>query len=157
MSRIELASLGVQRVQFAALPYRVKPNGKLEFLLVTSRETHRWVVPKGWPMKQRSPSDTAKREALEEAGVRGRISSKPIGQFSYAKRLSGDEALPCVVDVFSLRVKDERADWPEKPQRKRQWFTRQQAARRVQEPELRALLKAFEPPSRHKRAASRSK
>jgi ADP-ribose pyrophosphatase YjhB (NUDIX family) len=38
-------------------------------LLVTSRETGRWIIPKGGPIKGFKPAKTAAREAYEDAGA----------------------------------------------------------------------------------------
>ena len=56
-------------------------------MLVTSRGTGRWIIPKGWPMKRKAPHAAAAREALEEAGVVGEVQSSPLGSYSYEKRL----------------------------------------------------------------------
>ncbi len=73
------------RVQYAALPYRITKPGVLEFMLITSRGTGRWIIPKGWPMKGRKPPKAAAREAFEEAGLRGEIGGKAVGSFTYEK------------------------------------------------------------------------
>jgi 8-oxo-dGTP pyrophosphatase MutT (NUDIX family) len=91
------------RVQCGALPYRFTSDAALEILLVTTRQTRRWIIPKGWPIKGLRPAKSAAREAFEEAGVRGKISAKPLGLFSYEKSL--DEAgvqATCEVRVFPL-------------------------------------------------------
>src|SRR3954470_23354950 len=75
------------QIQYAALPYRRRADGAMEILLVTSRETKRWVIPKGWPIKGRRPHVAAAREALEEAGLVGRVDKEPIGTYRYNKRL----------------------------------------------------------------------
>ena len=134
-------------LQYAALPYRLR-DGEVEILLVTSRETRRWTLPKGWPMKRRTAHDAAAREALEEAGVSGRVSAEPVGVYRYLKRLRQGLALPCTVEVFPLLVLQQRDRWPEAAQRSREWFSRKEAATLVQEPELQLLLAAFEPPRR---------
>jgi 8-oxo-dGTP pyrophosphatase MutT (NUDIX family) len=132
-------------VQYAALPYR--RVGGLKVLLLTSRDTGRWVLPKGWPMKGKKPRFAAKREALEEAGVVGRIARHAIGQFHYPKRLASGVVVTCEVHVFPLRVERQRKRWPEQKQRSQRWFTPQEAAEAVQEPELVELLSGFIPPS----------
>ena len=76
------------RAQFAALPWRLGAEGAVEVLLITSRETRRWVIPKGWPIKGRSSAKSAAREAFEEAGVVGKIGKAPIGVFAYDKALT---------------------------------------------------------------------
>ena len=132
------------RVQYAALPYRQRGDGSLEVMLVTSRETRRWVIPKGWPMKGRKPHASAAREALEEAGLVGRVGKTPIGTYHYDKRLKGGDAVPCSVDVFPLEVKSQRKRWPEQKERSVRWFAPGEAAEAVQESELRDIIRNFE-------------
>src|SRR5258708_34598572 len=108
-------------IQYAALPYR-KHSGGLDVLLITSRNTGRWIIPKGWPIAGLSPSQTAAREALEEAGVTGPISSERIGTYHYDKRLADDTSRHCDVEVFALEVADQRDSWPEQHQRRREWL-----------------------------------
>jgi 8-oxo-dGTP pyrophosphatase MutT (NUDIX family) len=129
------------RKQIAALPWR-RHKGQLEVLLITSRETKRWVIPKGWPMDHLMDFNAAKQEAFEEAGVTGRVRRKAVGRYDYDKR---DElvSLPCRVDVYALEVEKELARWPERKERKREWFKPHEAALRVQETELKHLLLAF--------------
>lgn len=129
--------------QFAALPWRLSEGGTREVMLLTSRETRRWVIPKGWPMKGRKPFEVASQEAYEEAGLVGTIVSKrPIGQFHYAKRLPGGELL-CQVKVFLLRVERQLDDWPEKAQRQTRWFDATEAAELVEEGGLAAIIESF--------------
>lgn len=141
-----------ERVQYAALPFR--RERRLEILLLTSRETGRWVLPKGWPMKGKDGRAAAKREALEEAGVAGRIARAPLGAFHYPKRLGNGEVVTCEVYVFPLEVRRQRKNWPEQQQRTQRWFTPEEAAEAVQEPELAALLSRFDPPSTKKAPAT---
>jgi 8-oxo-dGTP pyrophosphatase MutT (NUDIX family) len=129
------------RSQYAALPWRLGDG--VEVLLVTSRETRRWVIPKGWPMKGRKPHIAAAVEALEEAGLLGKINKKKLGSFHYRKRLQNGAAVSCRVDVFPLRVVRQRKNWPEKHQRATQWFPFADAAERVEEQELKELILVF--------------
>jgi 8-oxo-dGTP pyrophosphatase MutT (NUDIX family) len=129
------------RLQYAALPYRLE--GRLEIMLITSRETRRWVVPKGWPMKGRRPRGTAAREALEEAGITGDIEKQAFGSYAYIKRGLGGQRWPCEVKVFPLLVRKERENWRERDQRTRHWFDYRDAAEAVIEPGLRDLILAF--------------
>jgi 8-oxo-dGTP pyrophosphatase MutT (NUDIX family) len=129
------------RQQFGALPFR--RTDIVEIMLITSRETRRWVVPKGWPMKGKSPHGTAAREALQEAGIRGQISKSSIGSYLYIKRGLGGKRWPCTVHLFPLEVRQERENWREKDERVRQWFSYIEAAAAVEEPDLRALILAF--------------
>lgn len=130
------------RRQFAALPWRGE-GARLEIMLITSRDTGRWVVPKGWPMRKKSAGEAAAQEAFEEAGVEGVTATKPLGAFRYDKRLKNDRVQPCVVDLYPLRVERELDAWPEAGQRERRWMTPAEAAGSVDEPELSALIEAF--------------
>ncbi len=131
------------RAQFAALPWRISEEEGLEILLATSRETKRWVIPKGWPMKGRKPHIVAAIEAMQEAGLHGKIEKNRLGDYDYEKRLKGDASVACRVEVFALRVLRQRKKWPEKKQRATQWFPYDVAAEQVDEPQLRALILAF--------------
>jgi 8-oxo-dGTP pyrophosphatase MutT (NUDIX family) len=127
------------RNQVAALPFRVH-QGAPEVMLITSRETGRWVVPKGWPQKGRAPHAVAAREAYEEAGLVGNIGKHRIGTYRYAKRLSLQSTVVCKVSVFPLHVEQELEEFPEKLVRRRCWLTPREAADRVQERGLSKLL-----------------
>ena len=130
--------------QVAALPYRTDDPAKdqVSILLVTSRDTGRWVLPKGNLMFGIAPHRAAAREAEEEAGVRGTIARKPLGRFPYRKWRSAQCFELAKVDVFALKVSKELDSWKEQGQRERRWFTRDEAADLVNEPELRALIRA---------------
>ena len=124
--------------QVAALPYRKHGKG-VDVLLITSRETKRWVIPKGWPMKGKKDWDAAATEAFEEAGIEGTIGRKSIGTYHYVKRkLSGD--LDCTVIVYPLEVKNELKIWPEKAERKRRLFSAEAAAAVVTDDGLDAII-----------------
>ena len=131
--------------QYAALPWRRSPSGQIEILLVTSRGTGRWVIPKGWPIKGKAADASAEQEAWEEAGVLGRIAPEPVGVYGYAKGLSAGRTLDVKVDVFPLEVTSEQAEWPEKSQRERSWVRACEAAELVDEPELRSMILGFRP------------
>lgn len=128
-----------QAGQVAALCWRLR-KGRAQVLLVTSRDTGRWVLPKGWPIQGLPPETAAAREAWEEAGVEGKVANSPIGLYGYDKRLPGPTALPCAVQVFPLRVQSVKASFPEQKQRRRKWFGAADAALVVAEPALSALL-----------------
>ncbi len=127
-------------VQYAALAWREAVEGR-EVLLITSRDTGRWVIPKGWPMKNRTPWDAAAREAFEEAGVKGQVEPAAIGSYRYVKHLSRWRERPVEVQVFPLRVERELDDWPERRQRERVWLAPEEAAGRVHEPDLAELIR----------------
>jgi 8-oxo-dGTP pyrophosphatase MutT (NUDIX family) len=129
----------VARRQVAALPLRRAGNGTVEILLVTSRGTGRWIIPKGWPSKRLRDRKAAAREARQEAGVKGRITPKAIGSYRYVKPELGES---CQIDVavFLLDVLKQRKRWPEMHQRKRAWFGVLDAAEKIREPELSSLI-----------------
>jgi 8-oxo-dGTP pyrophosphatase MutT (NUDIX family) len=131
--------------QYAALPFATDASGTLRVLLVTSRETRRWVIPKGWPMKGRKPHKAAAREAFEEAGVVGKVAKRPIAAFDYWKRRETTFSL-CRVDVFALAVERLEPQWPEQHERDRGWFDLATAASLVEEPGLQLILMKFAGP-----------
>lgn len=133
----------VNAKQFAALPWRVGDSGTREVMLLTSRETGRWVIPKGWPMRGRKPAEVASQEAYEEAGLVGHVTGKhAIGSYHYEKRLSQGSVL-CQVRVFLFRVERQLDDWPEKAQRRTQWFAADEAATLVDEGGLAEIIDRF--------------
>jgi 8-oxo-dGTP pyrophosphatase MutT (NUDIX family) len=131
------------RAQFAALPWRRNAAGELEVLVITSRETRRWVIPKGWPIKGAKSMKSAAQEAFEEAGLIGKIGKRPLGAYSYDKRLKNGRLQHVRVAVFPLHVEREAQDYPEAGQREKRWVTLTEAARLVDEPELMVLLATF--------------
>lgn len=138
-----LARLNGSGAQYGALPWR-RVGDAVEVLLVTSRQTRRWTIPKGWPEKTLTPAEAAAREALEEAGVLG-ATSEAVGQYHYNKRLRDGAVVVCVVTVFPLEVVRCEDDWQEAAQRERAWLTPAVAASLVAEPELKALILDFDP------------
>jgi 8-oxo-dGTP pyrophosphatase MutT (NUDIX family) len=132
------------RRQVAALPYRIVAGG-LEILLITSRDTGRWVIPKGGLMKKHTEAQAAAVEALEEAGLRGTVSKKPIGGYSYDKGPGASEPRVCQVKVYALAVTRQLKKFKEKGQRELQWMTQEEAAAQVAEPELSELIRSFAP------------
>ena len=126
--------------QYAALPWRHSGGGR-EVMLITSRDTGRWVIPKGWPIKGLSPAETAAREAFEEAGLGGQVSKKPIGEFEYGKRLNNGKVQPTKVEVFAVEQMVQHPAWPEQGQRRLQWFSVPEAAEAVEEPQLKDIIR----------------
>lgn len=132
------------RQQYAALCYRVKKKtGDLEVLLLTSRDTGRWVIPKGWPMSGKLSHEVAAREAYEEAGVRGTVETTPLGTFNYDKVLKDGIEVPCRVQVYALEVSELVKNFKEKGERSVEWVPYEEAAKRVREPELHDLILGF--------------
>jgi 8-oxo-dGTP pyrophosphatase MutT (NUDIX family) len=133
------------RAQFAALPWRRTASGEIEVLVITSRETHRWVIPKGWPIKGKTSAKSAAQEAFEEAGVTGKTDKSPIGSYAYDKRLKNGRLQHVRVTVFALLVEAEAAAFPEVGQREKRWVSLSEAAHLVDEPELMVVLATFHP------------
>jgi 8-oxo-dGTP pyrophosphatase MutT (NUDIX family) len=128
------------RKQFGALPWRFTGQG-IEVLLITSRETRRWVIPKGWPIPGLTPPQAAAREAFEEAGVGGQVSKKPLGQFEYDKRLGNGQTQRCEVTVYGLEQMIQHPQWPEQSERQTKWFPVPEAANAVQEAGLAKIIR----------------
>ncbi len=132
--------------QYGALCFRYKEgSSEIEVLVITSRESRRWIIPKGWPMKGKEPYEAAAIEAWEEAGVRGRAKKKPVGCYTYLKELDDGNVAFCIVDLFQIEVSEIRTDFKEQGQRVLDWVSPNEAARRVREIELKSLLVNFKP------------
>ena len=129
--------------QYGTIAWRDTEEEGLRILLITSRDTRRWVVPRGNAIRKLGAAGSAAQEAFEEAGVRGAVSDEPVGRYRYEKRRRKRAAVQAEVLLFSLKVADELADWPERRQRERRWFAPAEAAEAVDEPELKALLRDF--------------
>jgi 8-oxo-dGTP pyrophosphatase MutT (NUDIX family) len=130
-------------IQYGVLPYRIVPEQGVQILLLTSRGTQRWVIPKGWPIVGCKPREVAAIEAREEAGIEGTLSRKPIGSYVYAKVMDTDEVRLCECVVYLMRVTQEGSTWPEQSERRRAWFTQAQAADLVDEGSLALIIRDF--------------
>ncbi|MEG3895740.1 MULTISPECIES: NUDIX hydrolase [unclassified Microcoleus] len=121
--------------QSGVIPYRIL-DGNIEVMLITSSGGKRWVIPKGLIEPDMTPEDSAAKEAWEEAGLLGRVFPDLMGTYEYYK--SG-----CIwqVDVFLLQVETVVENWPEAYKRKRQWVSIPKAIKRVDEPELKVILR----------------
>jgi 8-oxo-dGTP pyrophosphatase MutT (NUDIX family) len=128
------------RRQVGALPVKADQDGTLRILLATSRQTRRWIIPKGWPIRRLKDHRAAEREALEEAGVLGRIAKTPLGSYLYWKCGIGDFAL-CEVVVYRLDVEREAATWLEQAERERRWFTLEEAVTAVDDIGLKEIIR----------------
>ena len=129
-------------IQYAALPYRLVGK-QVQVMLITSRGTGRWVIPKGWPMKGIKPHEAAAVEAIEEAGLEGAISDRPIGSYSYSKMLKQDQFITVQVMVFPLQVEFHVETFKEAGERTSRWFSYRQAASLVAEPSLKRIIVEF--------------
>ena len=129
--------------QYGVIPFRPGEDGEVEILLITSRETRRWVVPRGNPIAGLSPPLSAAQEAFEEAGIYGDVEIDPLGRYRYDKRRPSGDLDEAEVELYPMRVVEILDDWPEKAQRERRWFSQQEAAAAVEEADLSALIEAF--------------
>jgi 8-oxo-dGTP pyrophosphatase MutT (NUDIX family) len=128
--------------QVAALPWRQGESG-VEILLVTTRTTKRWVIPKGWIMDGKADYEAAAIEAYEEAGVRGVVEAEPLGQYGYVKLMQSGKARHVSVQVFKLAVVEILENWPECADRQRRWVQPAEALVLIGEPELLPVIEAF--------------
>ncbi|MFZ2101357.1 MAG: NUDIX hydrolase [Oricola sp.] len=133
------------RVQYGALPWQMR-DGTLDVLLLTSRGTRRWVIPKGWPHDGLSSAGSAAQEAFEEAGIAGTITEEPVGTYHYEKVRDQGGCVDCIVYVHALNVTEQLEDWPERGERELRWFPRHEAAGQVSEAGLRDLILKYSPP-----------
>lgn len=137
-------STDATRTQHGAICWRLHRDA-VQVLLISSRDTGRWIIPKGWPINGLPPHETALREAWEEAGVKGEVHPLCLGLFPYEKVLAPDRAIPCIVSVYAVQVVRLRDRFPERKQRNRKWYTPLKAAAKVEEPALRDILSGFTP------------
>jgi 8-oxo-dGTP pyrophosphatase MutT (NUDIX family) len=128
-------------IQYAALPFRIEA-GRVRILLITSRDTRRWIIPKGWPIDGLPPREAAAQEAAEEAGIFGHVEPNPIGSYRYEKQLKRESTAVQVI-VFPFCVEDQAPAWKEQGQRDQAWYDPHGAARRVAEPSLKRLILDF--------------
>ena len=129
-------------MQVGALPVRTAEDGSKTILLVTTRTTKRWTIPKGWPIKGLKAHEAAGREAVEEAGVIGKSRKRAVGRYLYWKRKEAHFEL-CKVRIFVIDVKKVLDDWQERGERRRHWFSVTDASDIVEEPGLKAALRTL--------------
>ncbi|PSL17131.1 NUDIX hydrolase [Shimia abyssi] len=132
-----------KHLQYGAVPFRIV-DGKTQVLLITSRRTHRWIVPKGWPITALKPHKAAATEAWEEAGVRGTASKHCIGVYSYPKLRKNGRTKICTVLLFPIEVRKLANSFPERGQRKRKWLRPKRAAARIENTELAKIIRRFD-------------
>lgn len=132
--------------QIGALPYRIAHDGAAEVMLITSRDTGRWVVPKGHMERGLAPHEAAAQEAWEEAGLHGFACAAALGEYPYAKRRRRGAPVDTIVSLYPFAVTGQARDWPERRQRRTRWFPLAEAADAVAERELSALIAGFRPP-----------
>jgi uncharacterized protein len=120
-----------------------EPDASVEIMLVTSRQTRRWIIPKGNVDHGMSPHAAAAQEAEEEAGARGDIGHDPLGSFTYEKQVVSGLCVAAKVVVFPLSVQEVMNEWKESKWRRRKWFAIDEVADAIQEPGLREIVGRF--------------
>ena len=128
--------------QVAALPVARDADGALRVLMITSRETRRFIVPKGWPMKNKSDHVAAAIEARDEAGLVGHARKRPIGSYLAWKRRE-DRFQLVRVKVFLFYVERHLKNWKEKGQRDIAWLAVEDAVTLIDEPGLAAIIESL--------------
>ncbi|WP_204328711.1 NUDIX hydrolase [Rhizobium leguminosarum] len=129
--------------QYAAICFREaadRDDRQIEILLITSRDSGRWVIPKGWPMRKKQAHEVASIEAWQEAGVRGSVRKKTWGSYLSMKKMEDGEIIPTVVEVHLLHVEEMDDEFPERKQRVLRWFSPANAVSAVREPDLGELI-----------------
>lgn len=112
-------------------------------MLITSRGSGRWILPKGWPEAGETLWQSAARESFEEAGLHGETSQTEVGSYYYCKMLNTGFERRCEVRVFPIEVSRIDDRWPERGQRDRRWVSPEEAAKLVAEPDLAELILNF--------------
>ena len=130
-------------MQYGALPYRVTKTGSLEFLLVTTKQNERWIVPKGRRVKGLKPAKCAAREAFAEAGIRGVVGKKSIGAFRSVKAAGDGVAVMREVRIYPLKVERELRKRAKAPRRARRWFEPRAALAAVDDAGLKGVIHRF--------------
>ncbi len=130
------------KLQSGALAYKVGSNGKVRVLLVRTRRSKRWSIPKGSAEPNLTLAANAAKEAFEEAGVKGEIESDSIGMFRTTKRAWFGEAI-LEIWVYRLRVTEQCDHWPEEEEREVKWVSCREAARVLHEPLLAELCRTL--------------
>ncbi len=123
--------------QSAVIPFQKSEDG-VQIMLITSRRKKRWIIPKGVIEPEMSPAESAAKEAFEEAGIRGRVFSEPIGEYQYQK-WGGT----CTVKVFSFEISEILDEWEESEFRERKFMSVKEACDAVNEQELKQIIKGL--------------
>jgi 8-oxo-dGTP pyrophosphatase MutT (NUDIX family) len=145
LKRVTESAIAGARHQFGVLPYLVGEDGTLQVVLVTSRGSGRWTIPKGNPMAGKKPHKAAEKEALQEAGLVGKVGKKPVGSYALWKRMDAHFVL-ATVTVFPLAVSQRLVTFKEMAQRRVEAYPQAVAADLVQESGLAELIRTFRVP-----------
>jgi 8-oxo-dGTP pyrophosphatase MutT (NUDIX family) len=140
LEQVAKAPKSTELKQFGVLPLMKGSDGAWRVILITSRDSGRWTIPKGNPIKGKKPHEAAAVEAEEEAGLLGDMSKDPIGAYEFFKRREGSFELANVT-VYCLKVKRQLSQYKEKGIRKIEAFLPEDAEDAVVEPGLKALIR----------------
>ena len=121
--------------QSAVIPYRITKSG-MEILLITSLRKKNWIIPKGYVEYNLTPFESAKKEAYEEAGVLGSNETIEMGAFKIKKSVG-----TCWMKVYSMEVNEVLNDYPEMQNRKRKWFSPEEALEKISMPQVVEMIK----------------
>ncbi|XP_076925827.1 nudix hydrolase 13, mitochondrial-like [Bidens hawaiensis] len=138
------------RLVSGCIPYRlVKTEDleKIEVLMVSSPNRDDMVFPKGGWESDETVEEAARREALEEAGVRGILKGNALGVWEFrskSKQEACSEEGGCKGYMFVLEVTEELEAWPEQNNRNRKWMVMEEAFALCRYEWMRDALKEFE-------------
>ena len=130
------------KLQVGCICYK-KEKKKLKILIITSRNSKRWIIPKGWIKKNLGSIRSAEAEAWEEAGVKGKCYKNTIGFYTYQKIGKNGKGRRCTVKVFALKVREQLNDFPEKNFRTLRWITPEKSHKFIENKELVQVLENF--------------
>ena len=112
-----------------------RKDDHIEILLITNKKKDKWGIPKGLVEERLSASESAQKEAFEEAGIYGKIYKPSLGKYSI-KKWDGK----CRIKVFAMEVTQILDKWPEDILRRREWNTIEEAAGKVKNKKLQGMI-----------------
>ncbi|KAL4026100.1 hypothetical protein IC575_014524 [Cucumis melo] len=147
----------ISRLKNRCIPYRLIDDSeevndqcdienKIEVLMVSSPNRDDLVFPKGGWEDDETLLEAACREAVEEAGVRGKLNENPLGVWEFRSKSSQDICSmegACRGYMFALEVTEELESWPEQGNRHRRWLNVTEAFRLCRYEWMRVALEAF--------------
>ena len=121
-------------IQSGVIPFR-RNEGNIEILLITNKKKDKWGIPKGIVESTLSASESAQKEAFEEAGIYGKVCKPSLGKYS-KKKWDGK----CIIKVFAMEVTQILVNYPESMLRKREWYAVKDAAEMIKNKKLKAMI-----------------
>ncbi len=124
--------------QSAVIPYREKA-GKLQIMIISSSAKKHWVVPKGIHTPGLTAQESAAKEAREEAGILGKVSSEAVGRYVYPKWEAS-----CTVVVYPMKVtKVISGRDGDENHRDRRWVSPKKAVAHLEQKALKDIVADF--------------